>query len=167
MFDSEMVFEDDVELLEKLTQRGLEDWLAEDGFSGLPPELADQSPGLILGVMLSSVDVHVLTGPERVAVLQARQRMLSHLQGQLYADMTAVADAVIETLGEDAEADPVFAEQAAASELRAALHLTRKAADEELALARSLQMRLPEVWEAMMSGTIDRRHGRHCSRLAE
>lgn len=162
MFDTEVPFDDDVELLEELTRQGLESWLAEghDAAPGIPPELQVQAPGPVLAMMLSTVDIRVLPGPQRVAVLQARRRMLSHLQGQFYADVAAVADAVIETLGEAADDDPAFAEQAAASELRAALHLTRRAADEELALARSLQRRLPEVWEAMISGAIDRRHAR-------
>ena len=160
MFDIEVVFEDDTELIEDITKRELEAWLAEEPQPGLPHELQSQRPGIALAAMLSTVEVRALTGPQRVAVLKARQRMLSHLQGRLYADMAAVADAVIETLGDDADDDPGFAEQAAASELRAALHLTRKTADDELAMARSLQRRLPEVWEAMVSGSVDDRRAR-------
>lgn len=160
MFDTEVVFEEDAESLEEITRRDLEVWLAEGIQPGVPPELRTQRPGLPLAAMLWSIDVRSVAGPDRVVILQARQRLLSRLQAEFSADVAAVADAVIDTLGHDADADPAFGEQAAASEIRAALHLTRKAADDELAIARSFQRRLPQVWVALVEGRLDRRRAR-------
>ncbi len=125
--------------------------------SATSPVLGDLEPGILLGAVLSSIDVRALSGHDRVAVMAAYQRMASHYQAQLYAAMASVADAVSDTLREDGETDLELAEQASSSEIRAALRLTRRAADSELAIARSFQTRLPEVWEALLDGRIDRR----------
>jgi hypothetical protein len=58
------------------------------------------------------------------------------------------------------EADPEIAHDGAAAEIGAALRLTRRAADSDLALALDLKDRLPEVWEALASGRIDLRKAR-------
>jgi hypothetical protein len=69
--------------------------------------------------------------------------------------MAAVTDA----LGELDE-DPQWAVEAAAAEVRAALRLTRRAADSELELALDLRRRLPAVWDALAAGSIDVRRAR-------
>ncbi len=69
--------------------------------------------------------------------------------------MTKVLDAIDE---DDMAADMV--EEAAASEVAAALRLTRRAADVEMALALELQRRLPEVWDWLLAGMIDVRRAR-------
>jgi hypothetical protein len=68
--------------------------------------------------------------------------------------------ASISDLMDQLEADPEIAHYAAAAEIGAALHLTRRAADSDLALAIDLKERLPEVWEALASGRIDLRRAR-------
>ncbi len=167
MFDSSTSAEDwlnqpeDGDLLFRLTEQALQEWLASDDRPGsqssLPHLVRTEEPGLVLAASLAEVDVRDLSGSDRVAVMQACQRMASHYQAKLYESMASVADAVIESLGEAADDEPGLAEQAAATEIRAALHLTRKAADGELGVARGFQRRLPDVWEALASGRIDRR----------
>jgi hypothetical protein len=112
---------------------------------------------VFLAAFLSTVDVETLTGHDRIIVLQAHQRMASHYLAQTYRDMVAVADAIAL---EDDEQDPQFATEAAAAEVRAALRLTRRAADIEMEFAIELASRLPAVWDAMCAGDIDARRAR-------
>ena len=58
----------------------------------VPPHLDEIEPGSVLAALLSAIDVDRLTGYDRVVVLRAHQRMASHYQGQVYADMAAVSD---------------------------------------------------------------------------
>jgi len=108
-------------------------------------------PGADLGVALASIDRTRLSESDRVMVLQAWSRQLSHTQAELYASMVSVADAAAATAGSDLE----LAQSLAASEIRAALTLTRRAADSQLDLARELLERHPRVWEALHQGRID------------
>ena len=65
--------------------------------SAISPVLGDLEPGILLGAVLSSIDVRALSGHDRVAVMAACQRMASHYQAQLYLAMASVADAVSAT----------------------------------------------------------------------
>lgn len=109
--------------------------------------------GPALAAMLSTVSLERLSGADRVAMLRACQRMASHFQAQVYEAMNGVAESVATTLGDDVEPDLV--EEAVSTEIRSALHLTRRTADGELAVARGLR-RLSGVWEALSAGSIDR-----------
>ncbi len=121
----------------------------------LPADLEALPPGPVLGAILSGVDVDRLSGHDRVVVLRAHQRMASHYQAHVYADIAAVADAAAEMTD-----DPEIAAGTAASEVRAALRLTRRASDLELGLADDLTRRLPAVWAALAAGDIDARRAR-------
>ena len=91
----------------------------------LPPSgLAEMRPGADLGVALAAIDRTRLSVSDRVMVLQAWARQLAHAQAGFYASMLAVADAAAATAGRDVE----LAQDLAASEIRAALTLTRRAA---------------------------------------
>jgi len=125
--------------------------------SSMSPEVGGLEPGMVLAATLSAVELEALSGHDRVTALAAYQRMASHYQAQVYAAMASVADAVSEVMEGDGEADMELVEAACASEIRAALRLTRRAADSELAVARDFQTRLPEVWQALATGRIDRR----------
>ncbi|HSJ84458.1 MAG TPA: DUF222 domain-containing protein [Acidimicrobiia bacterium] len=92
-----------------------------------------------------------LAEPDQVIVMRAWARQLAHAQAELYSSMIGVADAAAARAGGDVE----LAEDLAASEIRAALSLTRRAADAQLDLARSLLERHPSVWEALHQGEID------------
>ncbi len=117
----------------------------------LPEGLADMEPGASLGTILGSIDRSRLNGQDRVIVLQAWSRQLAHAQAELYASMTAVIDAEADLYqGRDA----FSVHDAASSEVRAALTLTRRGADFHLALAQQL-IDNAELWDALHHGRID------------
>jgi hypothetical protein len=121
----------------------------------IPDGLDEMVPGPFLAAILSSIDVSALSGFDRVVVLGAHQRLVSHYSAQMYADMAAVSDSLSET-----EVDPEFVHEASAAEIRTALRLTRRTADFELGFAIDLRERLPQVWEALSAGDLDVRRAR-------
>ena len=122
----------------------------------VPAELDDMDPGLFLAGILSSVDVDDLSGYDRVVVLRAHQKMINHHQARLYEAMASVENHCAEIFDGDAE----IAYMSASAEIRCALNLTRRAADRELDLAQTLRQRLPKVWDALVTGTLDARRAR-------
>lgn len=125
----------------------------------IPDRLDQMAPGPVLAAYLASVDVRRLSGHDRVVVLRAHQRMVAHYQAKLYDDMVSVRDAFRE-MGDDAE----DAAMMAASEIRCALHLTRRSADVELSFALDLAHRLPKVLRMLAGGVIDYRRARTIER---
>lgn len=125
----------------------------------IPDRLDRMAPGPVMAAYLSSVDVRALSGHDRVVVLRAHQRMVGHYQAKLYDDMASVSDAFRE-MGDDAE----DAAMMAASEIRCALHLTRRSADVELSFALDLAQRLPKVLRMLTDGVIDYRRARTIER---
>lgn len=121
----------------------------------LPGGLERLEPGPILGALLSSVDVERLSGHERVIALKAFQRMASHYAAQTLQAMASISDHM-----HDLDDDYELAHRSAATEIRAALTLTRRTAGYELDLALDTRQRLPMVWEALASGVIDLRRAR-------
>ncbi len=105
-------------------------------------------PGPALAGILATIDVTELSGHDRIVVLRAHHKMVSHYNAHVYRDMAAVVDSIEDD-------DPMYAAEAAAAEIRAALRLTRRASDTELAFAVELRRRLPRVWEALVTGLID------------
>lgn len=124
--------------------------------SGIPSGLDEMEPGPFLGIVLSGVDLNQLSGDDRITVLRARQRMASHYASQTYEAMASIAAAYEVEEAQDYES----AADGAAYELRAALQLTRRAADVELSFALDLRDRLPRVFDAFSSGLIDQRRAR-------
>lgn len=123
---------------------------------GIPRGLDEMPPGPHLAAILSTLDVDVLSGHDRIAVLRAEQRMASHYQARTYQSMRSVSDCYAEMTGAtDADLEETFENTSA--EIRAALSLTRRAADRELDFAMSLSRRLPRVVEAFVNGDIDMR----------
>jgi hypothetical protein len=112
-------------------------------------------PGLILAAMVTTVEDRDLSGYDRIVVLKARQRMVSFFQAQVFEAMASISQ-----LMHELEADPGIAHESAAAEIGAALRLTRRAAESDLALAVDPKERLPEVWEALAAGKIDLRRAR-------
>jgi hypothetical protein len=112
-------------------------------------------PGLLLAVMLTSVEYEHLSGYDQIVVLKARQRMASFFQAQVCESMASISQ-----LMNQLEGDPEVAHDSAAAEIGVALRLTRRAADSDLALAVDLKDRLPEVWKALAAGKIDLRRAR-------
>jgi hypothetical protein len=120
----------------------------------LPVGLAELQPGPELAAVLAAVDRDRLNGYDRIDLLQARSRQVAHDQAEMYADRLAVAEAVGEELSSEG-CDLAEIEDSAASEIRACLVWTRRAAESQLGLARDLCQRLPQVWEALDVGLID------------
>ncbi len=110
--------------------------------------LIETAPGADLGYLLDKVDRHELDGNDRVALMQARGRLIAHSQAELMADMLSVREAVVEVMGTN---EPDFE----ADEIRAALCLTRNAAEESLLLASLLIERFPNLWQALRDGLLD------------
>jgi len=117
--------------------------------------LAHIPAGPGLAAALASVDLKGLTGSQCVDVVKARYRQASHERGQLFA--------VIAEVMHRGEADsPAFAQwpgEFAADEVRAALVLTRRAAENLCVFAEDLVRRLPAVQQALAAGVIDQPRG--------
>lgn len=123
---------------------------------GIGTDLDAMSPGFLLAAALSSVDVHSLSGHDRVAVLEAHQRMVSYYSAKMYEDMIAIADAIPDDEGWTLESRL----EGAAAEVRVALNLTRRAADTEFTFALDLETRLPVVADLLARGLIDVRRAK-------
>jgi len=121
----------------------------------IPDGLDRMAPGPVLATYLANVDVDRLCGYDRVVVLRAHQRMISHYQAKLFADMVAVRDVY-----HDMWADRARAGEYGADEIRCALHLTRYSADVDMSFALDLADRLPEVFQMLSDGVIDLRRAR-------
>lgn len=100
-------------------------------------------------------DVNTVSGHSRVVVLRAHQKMASHYTAHVHADMSAVAEVM-----HAPEGDPLWQSDATSAEIRAALVLTRRAADAELGFAVDLKERLVGVAEALLAGEIDIRRAK-------
>lgn len=122
----------------------------------VPEDLDEMEPGLFLAAILSGVDAEGLSGYDRILVLRAYQKMVSHFQARLYGVMVAVADWISGL--EVGDAEDAF--DLASAEIRAALCMTRRPSESELAFAEHLRTRLPRVWEALASGVIDLRRAK-------
>jgi HNH endonuclease len=116
----------------------------------LPPGLAEMPPGSDLSVVLAGVDRTRLTGHDLVTLLEAWSSQVAHDQAQMHA---VVAEVAHSTEPDTTDRSDVVVDYAA-DEIRAALRITRRAADTTLNLALGLQ-RLPSMWEALASGAID------------
>jgi hypothetical protein len=122
----------------------------------IPSGLEKMTPGPYLAAILSGIDRTLLRGHDVVTLLQAEARLAAHYQAAVYATMNEVAHcASAEDTGRVEEAV-----EFAADEVRAALRLTRRAAETEMDLAWRLRIRLPQVWKALHSGAIDLRRAR-------
>jgi hypothetical protein len=84
--------------------------------------------------------------------------MASHYAALVLSDMEAVSE--IFTHGFDDDSDRMCQVESAAAEIRAALNLTRRAADNELLMALDLVEKHPKVHEALSTGRIDQRRVR-------
>lgn len=129
--------------------------LSRERRSVLPESVFGAEPGPELAAFLSVIDPKDLSGADLVMVLQAHQRLASHFQGKVYADIAALADVMFEYDG-----DMELAYEAAAFELRAALRLTRRSADIEIGFAQELTSRLPQVAAELLAGRVDVRRAR-------
>lgn len=126
--------------------------LVQGGAAPLTDLLETLPAGPQLGRVLAGVDIDSLSGPDRIAVMRAQQRMAAHHQAGVYAAMASVVGHMRQQ-----DEDATSATEAAAAEIGAALRLTRRATESEVGLALDLCERLPRVQDALASGAIDRR----------
>jgi hypothetical protein len=123
----------------------------EHMFDAMEEELKTTPPGPRLAAILSRIDTSELSGYDRVVVLKAHRKMASYYAAQGYQAIVAISETMHDMFDDDYE----LAHRAAATEIRAGLSLTRRAADGELELALDLVERLPRVWAALAAGDID------------
>lgn len=134
----------------------------DDSAIGVIPRGLDMmEPGPVLAGFLASIDVAQISGFDRVVVLRAYHRMASHYSAQEYRAMAAVTDSMLEVEDSGRLED---AAESAAAEIRAALHLTRRSADVELAFGLDLRNLFPRLAEMLESGEIDVRRARTIER---
>lgn len=111
-------------------------------------------PGPLLSAALAMTDRSKLNGYDLVRILVARERQVAHYQAQSMADTVEISYAtpgnVTSSAGREEEAF-VYA----SDEIRAALTLTRRAAEARMSLASEIRERLPQLWEMLDTGTVD------------
>ena len=115
---------------------------------GIPDWLDDLPAGPVLAEALDTLDLDRISPADRVIVLRARQRLIAHHQAAFHADVAAIADGY-------ADPDPTFTRDGTSAEIRAALRLTRRAADMLVDRALDLHRRLPALLDALAAGRID------------
>lgn len=112
-------------------------------------------PGPELAAAIAAIDVEALSASERVDLLVAHRRLAAHYEAKASADIVAVEDYFLEEGDNEQEAF-----SATAAEIRAALRLTRSAADGEVWFADAMWRRLPRVGMALVRGDICARRAR-------
>ncbi len=112
--------------------------------------------GPALGAALAALDPSRLTGQQWVDVLVARYRQGNHERGELFAAIGQVLLHRLPTSTWKVKEPDEFA----VDEVRAALTLTRTAAQDVGALVWDLHSRMPSVTEAMRAGLIDQPRAR-------
>ncbi|GAA1292594.1 hypothetical protein Psi02_50110 [Planotetraspora silvatica] len=122
----------------------------------IPDGLADVAPGPELAAVLDGLDLSRLSGYDAVVVLQAYARLESHVQARKATVMAEVG------LYESSPCDmkKMVQPDKYADEIRAALTLTRRAAEYEYWFSYFLASRLPQVRDALQSGRIDKARAR-------
>src|SRR5258705_2384624 len=112
--------------------------------------------GLALAAALASLDLSSLTGSQCIDVLRARYRQANHERGQLFAIITEV----MHRQDPDTTVVEQWPGEFASDEVRAALLLTRRAADDLCDFAEDMVRRLPAVQGALVAGVIDQPRAR-------
>ena len=115
--------------------------------------LGEVEEGVFLAGAVADVDVDGLSGHDRVHLLKAYARQVAHYQAQMLRTVVSIREAVEHETGGDIE----LAADAASSEVRAALRLTRRSAETLYGIAVDLHHRLPKVLTALQRGTLDMR----------
>jgi hypothetical protein len=124
----------------------------------IPEGLAAVAPGPKLAAVLAGIELSWLSGYDCVEVLKPRYRQLNHERARLMATMVEVG---LCGIGPDDELPrTVVPDEFAADEVRAALVLTRRAADAQFWLAHDLLTRLPAMHGAMDAGVLDEARAR-------
>jgi hypothetical protein len=119
----------------------------------IPEDLAEIPSGPELARVLAGIEPSRLSGYDCVEVLKAQYRQVNHERARLMAAMVEVG---LRGIGPDDELPRMaIPDEFSADEIRAALVLSRRAADAQFWLAYDLLTRLPAVHAAMDSGLVD------------
>ncbi|WP_433218135.1 DUF222 domain-containing protein [Microtetraspora malaysiensis] len=103
--------------------------------------------------MLAEIDIARLDGYDAVTVMQAYARLEAHVQARKAIVMAEVGLYEISASGMAKMSKP---DNNSPDEIRAALRLTRRAAEREYGIAYDLKVRLPAVRDALSAGLIDK-----------
>ncbi|HJQ95011.1 MAG TPA: DUF222 domain-containing protein, partial [Acidimicrobiia bacterium] len=117
----------------------------------LPPGFSEIAPGAELALVLSGINSRSLSRFERVGVITAWRRMVSHCQAAYYREIAALYE---QELAENPEALVEDSAWAVRTELGAALHLPNRGAELEFERALFLA-RAPGVQKALSEGALD------------
>jgi hypothetical protein len=128
----------------------------------IPQDLAGIAPGPELARVLAGLELSRLSGFDCVEVLKAQCRQANHERARVMAVMAEVGVCAPVLAGAELTRMAV-PDEFSADEIRAALVLTRRAAESQFWLAHDLVTRLPQVHAAMHAGTLDEPRAR-CSR---
>jgi Domain of unknown function (DUF222) len=119
----------------------------------IPEGLAEIPPGPELSRVLADLELSRLSGFDCVEVLKAQYRQANHERARVMAAMAQVG--VCGPVPDDDLTRRVTPDEFSADEVRAALVLTRRAAQAQFWLAYDLVTRLPQVHAAMDTGVLD------------
>jgi hypothetical protein len=121
----------------------------------IPADLAEIPPGPELARVLAGLEPSRLSGFDCVQVLKAQYRQANHERARVMALMAEVGlCGGVGPAGDELWRRSV-PDEFAADEVRAALVLTRRAAEAQLWVAYDLVSRLPQVYAAMLAGVLD------------
>ncbi|MGH3754932.1 MAG: hypothetical protein ACRDRP_19990 [Pseudonocardiaceae bacterium] len=120
----------------------------------IPEDLADIPPGPELARALSGLELSRLSGFDCVEVLKAQYRQANHERARLLAAMVEVGLCGV-VVADDELRRRTAPSEFSADEIRAALVLTRRAAQDQFGLAWDLVTRLPQAHAAMVAGVLD------------
>ncbi|PZS40793.1 MAG: hypothetical protein DLM62_01010 [Pseudonocardiales bacterium] len=119
----------------------------------IPQDLASIAPGPELARVLADLEPSRLSGFDCVEVLKAQYRQANHERARVMAAMVEVGRCGVGPAGD--ELRRTAPDEFSPDEIRAALMLTRRAADTQFWRAHDLMTRLPHVHAAMHSGELD------------
>ncbi len=120
----------------------------------VPGDLETIPPGPHLAAILSAIDRTRLNGHDMVRLMQSHKRLAAHYEAASLADMVEIAHCPPGDADSPAERSSEE-EEFALDEIRAALRLTRRAAETALGFAMELRLRLPQVEKLLKTGLID------------
>ena len=142
------------ELAYRLTVEAVEEPDPSAEHKSLDSAIEQIPVGPFLGAILAQLDRTKLNGHDLVRTMKARERLVAHFQAGSLADVVEIAHSAAGDANSPADRIEEAAEFAS-DEIRAALTMTRRAADARLSLACDIRESLPRSWSLLDQGVID------------
>lgn len=142
------------DLVYRLTDEALSEGIPIPKAHQLPLGFDLIPPGPLLSAALARTDRSKLNGYDLVRTMKAHERQVSHHQAGSMADAVEISYAAPGDAGSPAERVEEAAEFAS-DEIRAALTMTRRGADNRLTWALDLRERFPRIWTMLDQGVLD------------